>query len=171
MPKNLNKSQYKKYEFKDEVNHVVLPAESKLGRSQWMRKPSLVMQTSMMSDSLSSSKKKKSNKDSKKKSSRANSQPAKIPEEEEKPHWQIFSMRDKDKSTLPGEAMLYEIKPPKVDYYDVFYFETRVRDMIEEYMEPFKKSHKTDKETSIQLRFDYDRIIEKLYELEHFALI
>ena len=38
---------------------------------------------------------------------------------------------------------------PKVDYYDIFYFETRVRDMIEEFMEPFKKVSKTDKESYI----------------------
>ena len=50
--------------------------------------------------------------------------------------YQILSRRTKDKSILPGDHDLYDSMPPKVDYYDVFYFETRVRDMIEEYMEP-----------------------------------
>ena len=45
--------------------------------------------------------------------------------------------------------MLYDLKPPRVDYYDVFYFETRVRDMIEEYMKPYKRSAKQEKATSI----------------------
>ena len=46
----------------------------------------------------------------------------------------------KDKNNLPGDYDLYEIKPPNVDYYDVFYFETRVRDMIEEWAEPFHRA-------------------------------
>lgn len=85
--------------------------------------------------------------------------------------YQIYSKRNPDKSTLPGDPTIYEFKMPKVDYYDIFYFETRVRDMIEEFMEPFKKVAKTDKETYIQLRYDYDRILERVYELEHYALI
>ena len=54
--------------------------------------------------------------------------------------YQVLSKRlnDQNRSALPGDAVLYDIKPPRVDYYDVFYFETRVRDMMDEYMVPFK---------------------------------
>jgi len=82
-----------------------------------------------------------------------------------------MTTRNPNKETLPGDHILYDIKPPRVDYYDVFYFETRVRDMIEDYMEPFNKAIKDDKKVSIKLRFDYDKIIERLHELESFALI
>ena len=54
-------------------------------------------------------------------------------------------MNDQNRSALPGDAVIYDSKPPRVDYYDVFYFETRVRDMLEEYMVPFKESIKEDK--------------------------
>ena len=47
------------------------------------------------------------------------------------------TIKEKEAS-VPGDPKLYDVKPPRIDYYDVFYFETRVRDMIEEYMEPFK---------------------------------
>lgn len=83
----------------------------------------------------------------------------------------ILSKRTKNYSNLPGDPSLHDSQPPRVDYYDVFYFETRMRDMIEEYMEPIKQSMLNDKHASIQLRFDYDCILERLYELEHFALI
>lgn len=67
--------------------------------------------------------------------------------------------------------MLYDLRPPRVDYYDVFYFETRMRDMVDEYMEPMKKTMKADKAMAVQLRFDYDVILDRLHELESFALI
>ena len=76
-----------------------------------------------------------------------------------------------DKTTLPGDPRLYEPKPPRVDYYDVFYLETRLRDMMEEYNGPFAKAIKADKEAFIQLRYDYDQILERMHELEHFAMI
>ena len=76
-----------------------------------------------------------------------------------------------DKSNLPGDPGVYEACPPRVDYYDVFYFETRVRGMIEEYMEPFRLSMKDDKHASVQMRFDYDKLLERLHELECYALI
>lgn len=85
--------------------------------------------------------------------------------------YKVFKGRQPDKHILPGDWLLYDHKPPLVEYYDVFYFETRVRDMIEEYMGPVKKMFKADKEMFIQLRFDYDRILERLHELEHFAMI
>ena len=43
--------------------------------------------------------------------------------------------------------------------------------MIEEYMTPFKKSIKEDKFISVQMRFDYDKLLERLHELECFAMI
>ena len=67
--------------------------------------------------------------------------------------------------------MLYDIKPPRTDYYDVFYFETRMRDMIEEYMEPFIDTMKDDKATTLRLRFDYDNLMDRMHELEAYALI
>lgn len=85
--------------------------------------------------------------------------------------YQILSRRTKDKSVLPGNSDLYDQMPPKVDYYDVFYFETRVRDMIDEYMEPIQAASREDKETTVQLRHDYDVILERLNELESYALL
>ena len=85
--------------------------------------------------------------------------------------YQILTRRNKDKSKLPGDPTIYDAKPPKVDYYDVFYFETRIRDMFDEYMEPFNKTMRDDKQASLQLRHDYDTILERLYELECFAMI
>lgn len=67
--------------------------------------------------------------------------------------------------------MLYIKNPPKVDYYDVFYFETRVRNLIEEFMEPWRKSVKEDKESNAKLRLDYNVLLERLHELESYALI
>ena len=43
--------------------------------------------------------------------------------------------------------------------------------MIAEYMEPLKLSQKDDKLASMQLRVDYDKLLERLHELEAFALI
>ena len=77
----------------------------------------------------------------------------------------------KNKEILPGDQALYDFKPPKVDYYDIFYFETRMREMVEEYMDPFRKSIKEDKQVQTQLRHDYDVILERLHELESFALL
>ena len=76
-----------------------------------------------------------------------------------------------DKSALPGNPDLYNEAPPRVDYYDVFYFETRVRDMIEEHTAVYKKSIKDDKDASLQLRHDYDHILSRLNELECFSMI
>ena len=60
---------------------------------------------------------------------------------------------------------------PKVDYYDVFYFETRVRDMIQGYVEPLRKSILEDKEITAKLSLDYNCILDRLHELECYALI
>ena len=38
-------------------------------------------------------------------------------------------------------------------------------------MEQYERVTKEDKEQYVQLRYDYDRILERLYELEHYALI
>ena len=43
--------------------------------------------------------------------------------------------------------------------------------MIEEYMLPFKQSIKDDKDMSIQLRHDYNKLLDRLHELEAFAMI
>ena len=64
-------------------------------------------------------------------------------------NWQILSKRNQSKDKLPGDPSLYDQHPPRVDYYDVFYFETRIRDMIEEYLTPFKESIYNDKEASM----------------------
>lgn len=85
--------------------------------------------------------------------------------------FKIYSSRIQNKGKLPGDSMLYDLKPPRVDYYDVFYFETRMRDMLEEYMGPMLNTMKSDKAKAIQLRFDYDTILDRLHELESFALI
>ena len=37
---------------------------------------------------------------------------------------------EKNLDKLPGDRTLYVNNAPKVDYYDVFYVETRVRDMV-----------------------------------------
>ena len=52
MPKNINQSRFKKFEYTDEVNHVTFPAEMTLGKPEWKR-PSLVPKQ-MYSDSKSS---------------------------------------------------------------------------------------------------------------------
>lgn len=72
---------------------------------------------------------------------------------------------------LPADPILYVDHPPKVDYYDLFYFETRVRDMITNFLEPWRKAQQEDMQKAAKLRIDYDRIIERLHELECFALI
>ena len=48
--------------------------------------------------------------------------------------------------------------PPKVDYYDVFYFETRAREMIAEFIEPWRAAAREDKERAAKLRLDYNCI-------------
>ena len=35
-----------------------------------------------------------------------------------------------NKNKLPGNETYYNTHPPVVAYYDIFYFETRMRDMI-----------------------------------------
>ena len=72
---------------------------------------------------------------------------------------------------LVGDPELYIDHPPKVDYYDVFYFETRVREMMTEYLDPLRKAHLEDKERAAKLRLDYNFIIERVHELESYALI
>lgn len=67
--------------------------------------------------------------------------------------------------------MLYIENPPKVDYYDVFYFETRVREMMGEFLEPWRNAANEDKEKSAKLRLDYNSLLERLHELESYALI
>ena len=64
-------------------------------------------------------------------------------------HYAILSKRVQNRDKLPGDPNLYDGQPPRVDYYDVFYFETRVRDMLEEYMQPLQESIHNDKEASI----------------------
>ena len=66
---------------------------------------------------------------------------------------------------------MYDTKPPKVDYYDVFYFETKVRDMMSDYLEPWRISVKRDKESTQELRHDYNKLLERQHELECYALI
>ena len=72
---------------------------------------------------------------------------------------------------MPGDHDLYDFKPPKVDYYDVFYFETRMREMVEEHLEQYRASNIEDKKIQVQLRHDYDTILERLHELESYALL
>jgi len=64
----------------------------------------------------------------------------------------------KDKDKLPGSENYYNTHPPVVAYYDIFYFETRMRDMIQECVEHLRVSAKEDKELAVQLRHDYDSV-------------
>ena len=73
--------------------------------------------------------------------------------------------------TIPGDPQLYIDHPPKCDYYDVFYFESRVRDMMNEFIEPWRMAALEDKEKAAQLRLDYNVILERLHELESYSLI
>ena len=43
--------------------------------------------------------------------------------------------------------------------------------MLEEHLIPFKEAIKADKTLYTQLRFDYDKVVERLYELESYAMI
>lgn len=63
---------------------------------------------------------------------------------------------DRDLRKIPGEAFLYFKNPSKVDYYDLFYFETRMRAMVGEFMEPWRKAMLEDKEKAAKLRLDYN---------------
>ena len=78
---------------------------------------------------------------------------------------------DRNMSKLPGDPELYIDHPPKVDYYDVFYFESRTRDMLNEFIEPWREAALEDKEKAAQLRLDYNTILERVHELESYALI
>ena len=92
--------------------------------------------------------------------------------EREHPGFKIHSIiEEPDMSQLPGDPVLYSEHPPKGDYYDVFYFETRVRDMINEFIEPWKEAAYEDKERAAKLRLDYNLILERLHELESYALL
>ena len=70
-----------------------------------------------------------------------------------------------------SNPQLYIDHPPKVDYYDVFYFETIVRTMMEEYLEPWRQCMKEDKEKAAQLRYDYNSLMERMHELECYAML
>lgn len=37
---------------------------------------------------------------------------------------------------VPSDAILYSKDPPKIDYYDMFYFETIMREIVQEILEP-----------------------------------
>ena len=43
--------------------------------------------------------------------------------------------------------------------------------MLEEYMEPWRKAMLEDKESAAKLRLDYNTVLERLHELECYALI
>ena len=70
-----------------------------------------------------------------------------------------------------GDPQLYINYPPKVDYYDVFYFETRVRNMMEEFMIPLEESVKQDKQKAAKLSLDYNCLLARMNELECYAMI
>ena len=53
-------------------------------------------------------------------------------------NYTIKSRKEKELDNLVGDEELYIDHPPKVDYYEVFYFETRARDMINEFIEPWR---------------------------------
>lgn len=42
----------------------------------------------------------------------------------------VLKSTEIDKSKLPGKEAFFNKWPPNIDYYDLFYFETRMRDMI-----------------------------------------
>ena len=166
-PRNILGSRFKKFEYKDENTGMLYPAEdiaSPPGSHQHKieeRKPSFGPSRTEVSRPSSLEK------NSKRSRSLVSGPNLQLVDTQ----YQILSRRKQNKEVLPGDPLLYDNKPPRVDYYDVFYFETRVRDMMEEYMVPFKESIQNDKVASVQLRYDYDCLLERLYELEHFALI
>jgi len=52
--------------------------------------------------------------------------------------------------------MYYRAHPPTIDYYDLFYFETRMRDLIQECTETLRLSTKDDKEQTLRIQHRYD---------------
>ena len=86
----------------------------------------------------------------------------------------IWSAHEKNMMHIADNGsnpQLYIDNPPKVDYYDVFYFETIVRNMMDEFMEPWRQALKEDKEKAAQLRYDYNSLMERMHELECYAMI
>ena len=79
--------------------------------------------------------------------------------------------KDRENVSLPGSPSINKKKPVRIDYYDVFYFESMMRDMIEQTFAPIRNSFTEDKEAYQVLRYDYDIIVKRLHELEQFALI
>ena len=73
-----------------------------------------------------------------------------------------------DKSKLPGAAKFYTEHPPTIQYYDIFYFETKMRDMIQECMEQIRQSAKEDKEKTEIVKQNYDNVKIRIEELEDF---
>ena len=72
---------------------------------------------------------------------------------------------------LPGVEEHFELHQPKVDYYDIFYMETRMRAMLDEILTPINKGMKEDKIKYNQLRYDYDCLLDRMHELEQFAML
>jgi len=72
---------------------------------------------------------------------------------------------------LPGKGQAQSDDPSKVDNYDIFYFETRMRSMMEEYMDPIQKSFKEDKKALHRMKTENEDICKRLKALEQFSFL
>ena len=52
--------------------------------------------------------------------------------------------------------------PVSIDSYDMFYFETRIRDMIAEYMDPVNEGMLKDTETVRAVRTEYENMFKRV---------
>lgn len=84
-------------------------------------------------------------------------------------HYKILTNRSNKDINLPGTSEHFTPKQPKIDYYDIFYMETRLRAMLDEILTPMQLGIKEDKIKYSQLRYDYDFLLYRMRELEQFA--
>ena len=95
----------------------------------------------------------------------------KTQQEKDPKSYPYSSVKNPNMGRVPSDAILYSKDPPKIDYYDMFYFETIMREIVQEILEPQRKASLEDKEKAAQLRLDYNILIERVHELECYALI
>ena len=157
-PSNIKGSRFKKFGYHDKESGMTFEAETDMTAFD-KKKKHLTNSKSQMNTA------------SKQSQNSLSSKGSKAALDSNSVQYQILTKRQQNRDKLPGDKNLYDTKPPKVDYYDVFYFETKVRDMMNEYLDPWRVSVKRDKEVAQVLRHDYDSIIERLHELECYALI
>ena len=80
--------------------------------------------------------------------------------------YKILTDKAKKRFELPGEEVHFQPHPVRVDYYDIFYMETRMRAMLDEILTPIQAGIKEDKIKYHQLRYDYDTLVDRMHELE-----